>query len=92
MTFWQFLTNLGVWLESKTTRGIGIALGIIAILAASNVIPAGQLKWYLTAASVLTYLRGQFISDTVDAAKAIVKQDNINNPPLPLVKPLETIK
>jgi hypothetical protein len=87
MTAWDFFTNVFNWFEARTTRIIGLASGTLATLAATGVVPDNQLKYYMAAIAVLTYWRGQSISNTVDQAKSIVAA---SKPPPPLVPPKES--
>jgi hypothetical protein len=91
MTFWQFLTNLFIWFEARTTRLLAVLSGILVTLTSASVIPDKQLKYWMAAIAVLTYLRGQFISNTVSQARDIVKQATDPTPlTTPLVKPPES--
>lgn len=77
MTFWQFATNVFTWFEARTTRILGLASGTLAILAGSNVVPDNQLKYYMAAIAVLTFWRGQSVSNTVTQAKTIIAANKI---------------
>ena len=72
MSFWQFLTNVWVWLEEPATRAIGTVLGTITVLVGTGIVPDKDLKYATAVIAVLTYWRGQSITNTVAAAKAIV--------------------
>lgn len=74
MTFWDFVILVFNWLETRSTRLLGLMLGTLSILVGGGVIPEGQLKYYSLAIAVLTFWRGYAISNTVADAKAIVKQ------------------
>jgi hypothetical protein len=84
MTAWDFLTNLFAWFEARTTRIIGLASGTLATLAATGVVPEKQLKYWMAAIAVLTYWRGQSISNTVNEARIIVAQTKAQ---VPLTQP-----
>jgi hypothetical protein len=72
MTFWQFITNIWVWIEAHATRAIGTVLGTITVLVGTGIVPDKDLKYATAVIAVLTYWRGQSITNTVSAAKAIV--------------------
>lgn len=72
MTFADLIYKAFLWLEGKFTRVLAIAGGTIATLAASDVIPASQLKYWMAAIAVLTYWRGQATNIVYQQAKAIV--------------------
>jgi hypothetical protein len=76
MTFWQFLTNIFIWIEGRTTRAIALALGTVTTLVGTGIIPETQLKYYAAGISILTYWRAQSISNKVNEAKAIVQQQH----------------
>jgi hypothetical protein len=82
MTAWQFFTNVFVWLEGHTTRMLGLASGTLATLAAADVIPGKDLKYYMGAIAVLTYWRGAAITNTVATAKSIVAASKVTEVPL----------
>lgn len=75
MTKWQITCVIWEWLESHTTRILGTALGTITVLVGTGIIPQAQLKYYTAAIAILTYWRGQAITNTVAAAKSIVGAD-----------------
>jgi hypothetical protein len=77
VTFWQFATNVFTWFEARTTRILGLASGTLAILAGNDVVPESQLKYYMVAIAILTYWRGQSVSNTVTEAKTIIAQSKI---------------
>ncbi len=53
--------RLYLLVRNHGTKLLGVAQGIIAAVAAvPDVIPPGQLKYYMATLAVLTYLRGQF--------------------------------
>src|SRR5580658_8718222 len=72
MTFADLLYKGFVWVGGKITRILAVTGGTIAILAASDVIPAAHLKYYMAAIAVLTYWRGQATGKTYDQAKAVL--------------------
>jgi hypothetical protein len=74
MTFFDFIVLVFNWLETRTTRMLGILLGTLSVLVGTGVIPEGQMKYYSAAIAVLTFWRGYAISNTVTDARAIVKQ------------------
>lgn len=72
MSKWQIACLIWDWLEAHTTRIIGTALGTVTVLVGTGIIPNNQLKFYTAAIAILTYWRGQSITNTVATAKAIV--------------------
>jgi hypothetical protein len=74
MTFWDFVVLVFNWLETRTTRLLGLVLGTLSVLAGTGIVPDAQLKYYSAAIAVFTFWRGYAISNTVADAKAIVKQ------------------
>jgi hypothetical protein len=81
--FWQFLLICFQWIEGKFTRALGVAGGILGILAASNVIPVKWTPYCMLGVSILTYVRGQIISDRVDTANAIIANQGSAPPSTP---------
>jgi hypothetical protein len=54
-------------ISSHGTRLLGIAQGTIAILCGIvGLIPENQLKYWMAASAVLTFWRGQFVSNQVN--------------------------
>ena len=82
MTFWQFLTNIGLWLEAHFTRGLGVAGGTLTILVANDAIPPKWVKFCIGLIAVLTYWRGQTITKRVDNANAIIAQNTRGSIPV----------
>ena len=80
--FWQFAWWVACWIEAHFTRGLGVLSGTLGILGASNVIPSKYIPYCMVGVSILTYWRGQAISDRVDAANTILAY----KPPAPLAK------
>jgi hypothetical protein len=76
MNFWTFLTNVFAWCAARTTRILGLVSGTLATLAATGVVPESQLKYYMAAIAVLTYWRGQAVSNTFAEAKSIVQSSS----------------
>jgi len=72
MTFADLIYKGFVWIEARFTRILGLIGGTISILAASDVIPSAQLKYWIAAMAVLTFWRGQSTSKTYDQAKAVL--------------------
>lgn len=86
--FWGFLLICFGWLSGKTGRIINCVIGSISILAVSNVItPVLAVKLTL-AGSILGYWRSQWVSNTVDNAKAIVAKATVPTP-ITVVNPVE---
>ncbi len=71
-SFWAFVWSILCWIEAHFTRGLGILSGTLGILGASNVIPGKYIPYCMLGVSILTYWRGQAISDRVNAANAII--------------------
>ena len=72
MTFWDFLTRVWDWCEARITRILAIVGGTLSVLAASDVIPAADLKYCMAAIAVLTFWRGQSTANVYANAKSIV--------------------
>ena len=89
MTFWQFLTNVFGWFESRATRIIGISTGTLVTLTGTGIIPNDDLKFYMAAIAVLTYWRGSSTAKVYANAQAIVKQTTTPDVVLPDPLPKE---
>lgn len=60
-----------VFLSSYATRTLGIAQGTVALLCGmTGVIPDHQMKYWLAASAVLTFWRGQSVSNSFNTAVA----------------------
>lgn len=72
MTFWDALGKTYEYVSDRITRILGITGGTISVLAASNVIPPDQLKYWMAAIAVITFWRGQATGKVYQQAKTIV--------------------
>jgi len=80
---WQFLLICFKWIGTKLTRGLGVAQGTIAIIAAQDgLLTQKQVAALVGLTALLTYWRGQVVSNTVDAAQTIVASTKVNEVPL----------
>jgi hypothetical protein len=60
-----------VFLSSYATRILGIAQGTVALLCGmTGIIPDHQMKYWLAASAVLTFWRGQSVSNSFNTAVA----------------------
>ncbi len=71
-SLWQFMWMILCWIEAHFTRALGVASGTLGILGASNVIPSKYIPYCMLGVSILTYWRGQAVSNRVDTANAII--------------------
>lgn len=85
---WQFLILVWDAIYSHGTRILGLAQGTLVVLSASDVIPAGQLKYYVAATALLTFWQGRENADKIAeklAAKVAAKSPLVS--PQPGAKP-----
>lgn len=84
MTFWDFMLIVFKWMGSKFSRITNSIAGVLAILAISGVFSVKVVLGLNLGISIINYLRAQWISDTVDNAKAIVASAKADSPlPMP---------
>ena len=72
MTFWDALAKAYEYVSDRITRILGLAGGTISVLAASNVIPPDELKYWMASIAVITFWRGQATGKVYQQAKTIV--------------------
>jgi hypothetical protein len=77
MTFWDLIYKVFAWGSDHTSQLLSSVLIILSTLVGGNVIPEGQLKYYVVAIAILQGLRAQWISSTVTAAKTIVANSSL---------------
>jgi hypothetical protein len=98
-TFWDFLLISIDWIGDRSTRALGVVQGLVGLallqcidtdghIVAHPLVPVKWIPWMVFSAAAATYLRGQFTSNTVTAAKAVLAQPK-EPAPVTIVNPVE---